>query len=106
MNDVNHHPVKSTDSKFAVKLFAELQGLQSLTAELCHRYGGSIMDRNWLIREVEKAIEHDLIEEQFSENLRSLGLVTFTFAENVLVLCNPQHPSYSEDEIPHNSSHI
>ena len=57
------------------------------------------MDRNWLICEVEKAIEDDLIEEQFSENLRSLGLATFTFAENVLVLCNPQYPAYFEDTI-------
>ena len=95
MNESNHPSAKTADSKFSAKLFAELQGLELLTTELTHRYGGSMMDRDLLIREVEKAIEHDLIEEQFSENLRSLGFATFTFAKNVLVLCNPQYPSYS-----------
>jgi hypothetical protein len=97
MNESNHPSAKTADSKFSAKLFAELQGLELLTTELTHRYGGSMMDL--LIREVEKAIEHDLIEEQFSENLRSLGFATFTFAKNVLVLCNPQYPSYSAVEI-------
>ena len=106
MNEFNHHPAKSTGSKFAAKLFVELQGLQLLTTELTHRYGGSIMDRKRLINEVEKAIEHDLVEAQFSQNVMSLGLVTFTFAENVLVLCNPQSPAYSENEIWYNNQNI
>jgi|TARA_B110000908_G_scaffold171161_1_gene232972 hypothetical protein len=94
MNQFDNLPGKNCSSSFRAKLCAELEGLQLLTIEETLRYGGSMMDLKWLLLEVENAIKEQLTEEQFTENLRSLSFVTFTFAENVLVLCHSREDDY------------
>ena len=87
MSKVNIVPNEPVGSYFRARLSAELEDLKSLTGEEIHRYGSSIMDRNILVHEIEKAVARSWTREEFWEKLRSLTLAIFDFAEQVLILC-------------------
>ena len=94
MYDVDIVPNKSIDSCFMARLSVELEDLKLLTGEEVHRYGYSIMDKNILIHEIEKAVESNLTREEFWEKLRFLTLAIVKFAEQVLILCRPLDLNY------------
>ena len=98
MSKVDIVPNESIGSCFNARLFAELEDLKTLTGEEIHRYGGSIMDKNLLVHEIEKAVERNSTREEFWEKLRTLTFAIFTFAEQVLILCRPTEPNYLFDD--------
>ena len=98
MSEINTVSNESIGSYFNARLFAELEDLKTLTGEEIHRYGGSIMDKNLLVHEIEKAVERNSTREEFWEKLRTLTFAIFTFAEQVLILCRPLEPNYLVDD--------
>ncbi len=94
MYKVDIIPSRTVDPCFKARLSVELEDLKSLTGEEVHRYGSSIMDKNMLIHEIEKAVERNWTREEFWEKLRSLTLAIANFAEQVLILCRPLDPNY------------
>ena len=102
MSEINTVSNESIGSCFNARLFAELEDLKTLTGEEIHRYGGSIMDKDLLVHEIEKAVARSWTREEFWEKLRSLTLAIFDFAEQVLILCRQLDLGYL---VNHNCEH-